>query len=270
MERYKSQYNFLTENFVVIDNYLFYEPNDKEANIKLKKFSSTALSSVDNLKEIPKLKKRTYHGIPIYSCFELSTKEIEKDTRTKVLKALKNQGGYELSPQDLNQFLTDCVNITYPIITKDTLLCTVQSSSNTNKQFVKKLIDKWNELYIELGLENLNTLKNIDGVLKNPNVDEIELDTNKLSISSAKEFQKILDKMKASGVFSSSKFPKSKINLVKNWLVLAKGIEEIIKDKDILIIDDFSTSGTTMTTAINLFKEIGAKNIAGLVLIREV
>lgn len=140
----------------------------------------------------------------------------------------------------------------------DTIVTPI-SSSNLTKEFVKELqVRTHYDVYI-------------DSFQKNPNISSIELDADNPNITPAiiKSMQKILDKAKRDGQLSLTKFSVMHRKFLKNlFQATDKKLLAKFDGKNILIIDDIMTSGTTTKNIVDILMVNGAKEVSGLTIFK--
>lgn len=140
----------------------------------------------------------------------------------------------------------------------DTIVTPI-SSSNLTKEFVKELqVRTHYDVYI-------------DSFQKNPNISSIELDADNPNITPAiiKSMQKILDKAKRDGQLSLTKFSVIHRKFLKNlFQATDKKLLAKFDGKNILIIDDIMTSGTTTKNIVDILMVNGAKEVSGLTIFK--
>jgi phosphoribosylpyrophosphate synthetase len=99
---------------------------------------------------------------------------------------------------------------------------------------------------------------------------QITIDTEKFGIdkSTERNLNKTLDKMKGNEYFSISGFPTKFRGVFKDWLKVNDLVLSKIVDKNVCLIDDFVTTGSTMKEASKLLEEAGAKSVLGLCVLK--
>ena len=107
------------------------------------------------------------------------------------------------------------------------------------------------------------------GIFKNPDISAIEISTQyELKPETIKELERILLKARENKYFSIKKVPAKFRELIKNWLKINDRILSKIVDKNIMIIDDIVTTGSTIKEASVLIEDAGAKNLIGISIIK--
>lgn len=106
-------------------------------------------------------------------------------------------------------------------------------------------------------------------VKKNNDISSIKLeDTDKISGEFKQRLNKIIQNAKEGNVFEIKKVPVQYRKFIKNWLALESKFSPKVFNKNILLVDDYLTSGTSMYAAYEILKSNGAKNVYALSLVK--
>jgi len=223
----------------------------------------------DDINDILPLKYRPYKGrilrkgdttYSYYHAFQLK----KTDYSTDLLKAIKM---LEINRRDLDQFLSKAVlgfNKKFAINSFDTIISPT-SSSLVLSEFVNMIADK-------------GAIRNVynDSFVKAAQ-DEIQLDLDKVN--------KIKDEKTKVEIFKAFKRATAPDNLFKMKDIWARYREYFINflkfntendrrlynavtGKNIVLVDDFKTSGTTIREMLNQLSDLGAANVVVIVLIK--
>lgn len=216
------------------------------------------ISSKNNKFQFRKTSLADKSGI-VYSVYTDTTKELEGDiTRTDILKALKNQSEYKLTSSEIEEFVRRAAIMCYKNLKNEKIdiLLSLDSSSDLVDVFMSELSSR---------LVGAKVIKR--GVIKNDNFDEIHLDKNTPGEDKVlNSINKTIDKMKTDKYFSIKKInPVQYRKYIRGWMKLNTNK---ITGKNICVVDDFLTSGSSMMAAFHLLRTNGANNVFGLTLFK--
>lgn len=185
-------------------------------------------------------------------CYSLYVSNKAKSS--EVLKAMKN---VDYSNSDVSQFLNRSAVYATRVLrgTPIDIIVTPKSSSNLTKEFVKDLAAR----------NNVSVM--VDSFVKQPDISKIEIDREspKISENIIKKLETILRKAKENNQFKLSKILPQHRKFIKNIFVVAdESIIKKINDKNVLIVDDIITEGTTSESIYNILVANGAKFVTTL------
>lgn len=200
----------------------------------------------------------------LYSVYKKSP-TVDRETYLNFLSALKGQTKeYTVDPIAYDKFLTRTALYISRLIKSysiDTILL-MESSSPLLNNLYQKIKDYLPKYYDMFSYEN--------GIFKNPNFDEISIDKERFGLDdkTVSNLSRDIAKAKRNKYFSIKKFPPSLRKVVINWLKLRDDILSKIVDKNVLVLDDVMTSGSTINEASRLLHDAGAQNIIGITAIK--
>jgi hypothetical protein len=253
LQSYLSNQQIL-EGFVIKDNIIYFEPSEKGfINTKFGKFASMTPYR-------GKLRFGTY-----YAAYQ-KEKDVDQHDYTQVLKAIKLQKSeFEIDHESRQKFLNRTATYLQKMILDckaDTILL-MDSSSTLVHELVHEINRRLPKYY------NIRSFSK--AIFKNPDISQIYIDTAGIELKSEqmKVIQKALDKSKADGYFSikNVQLPQQR-KFFKDWLKINDNFLQHIVDKNIVIIDDFVTSGETLNSASELLQNAGAKSVTGLAVMK--
>lgn len=244
------------EDLVVKDDKVHFDPKAEPKNI------STKFGKGKQMK--PYASSSGTDGVKILSVYA-RVKGEENPDLNKILTSLKGKGPYELDGGSIEQFM-DRTAIYIASLVKGQnfdLALTIESKSDLSKTLVGKLKSK-----LSFDLKDIS-----NAVQKNSEISDIELkdESGKLKVDG--KLEKYFNDIKAQAE-RNKYFKISDIGLswlrqyVTNWLKIPDATKAAIADKDVLIIDDYMTSGVTMKAAIKLVKLADAKSITAITLLK--
>lgn len=192
---------------------------------------------------------------------------------SNILSSLKGKGPYNVVPKQLDNLLNDAAKAAKPLLIKldPDLLIYPKSNSELLKMFISKLkielsgIDIVDDGFIknvELDAENIEHLLNKD-----------HPDWKKFNEEHPKEvdkFKKELERNVKRGPLELKKIYKPYLKFVKNFIKFrdeGEALDKVI-DKNVLVIDDILSSGSTMIEMIRQLKEFEPKSLNGLTLFK--
>jgi hypothetical protein len=204
--------------------------------------------------------------LPFGQMFSVYKKASSADKKEyqEVLSALKGQSSqYTMDPDSYDKFLKRTALYLSKIVTQnriDTIIVL-----DTSSKLLPDLIIKMNRYlpkYYDIHTYNR-------GLFKNPNISEIEISTQyNMQDKTVRELRRVLDKAKQDQYFSIKKIPTQFRQVIKNWLILNDKILSKIVDKNVMIVDDIITTGTTAKEAASLIQDAGAASLIGVSIIK--
>lgn len=254
MLHYKEYSKLLKEGFVIKDNILFFDPNA----------GSFIKTSFGKSKKLKPYHKSIDNGI-VYSVYG-EIKNINKKLKDEVLRTIKGQSKiYELDYDSYKKFLSRTAVYMASLIKKnESDIILVMDSSSPLVKDLQTEINKRLPKYYEIHTYHKK-------IFKNPDFSEISIDPGNANLNDAnlKTMKSTFNKLEKSGEFKISKFYGGRRKFIKNWLKLNNNILHKIIDSNVVIIDDFLTSGSTMTEATRLLTQAGAESVMGLTIAKE-
>jgi len=243
----------LREDFKIQDNVLYFDPSH-QGNIN---------TSIGKKYFEPRI--TTFSGLDGAQVFSVYSKPIvtNKEEVKNILNSLKGKGPYKVDPESYQRFIKRTAIYFYSILKAENIevAITIQSAAGISKDLKDALL--------EMFPYKNNILVFDEGVIKNPNFHEITIaDIPNVNPKTLAVLQKKLEKVKDSGYFKIQTFPAQFRKHILNWLRMQEGIKSKIVGKNVLLIDDFITSGTTLKEAIRMMQENGAANVMSITLIK--
>jgi phosphoribosylpyrophosphate synthetase len=247
-----SYQKMVTEGFVIKNNVVYFDSTSKEyINTSFGKDKQNNPYS----SKIP--------GGVVYSIYK-KTKDASDDYND-VLKAIKHKSNvYTIDQQSYSHFLSRSTLYMSSIIKENEidLIIVMDSSSNLVSDLSNKILSLLPVYY-----ESMTFNK---AIFKNPNFDEITFNPEKYGLSDKSKDKMIsaLRKMSRDGYFSIQKIMPGMRKIIENWLKINDNVLQKIVGKNVAIIDDILTSGSTFYEAARLLESAGANKIIGLTLIK--
>jgi hypothetical protein len=244
----------LNEGFTVKNNVVYFDPTSPD-------FIKTQFG-----KGKPKNPYQTKieNGVA-YSVYNKIKSEKERGEYTEILKALKGQSQvYKMDYDSYRKFISRTAIYMANIITKEKIdVIFVMDSSSPLVSDLTFEIGRRLPKYYETFTFNKQ-------IFKTPDLDSITIETGDVELSpqSLRDLKYSLDKMRREGNFKITNIFSVNRKFVKNWLKINGSVLSKIIDKNVAIIDDFLTSGSTLSEASNLLHDAGAKKIIGLTIIK--
>lgn len=256
--------NFILEGVTYDNNnneFVFNFDNDGELDIlKLKKLELEPIDVYDNT---------YYYGYDF-------TEDVDSVIRTKFINAIKFNTLFEQT-SDFNKFVYNAIlnlNRTIELPEFNTIVFP-ETQSNLNRKMISEIS---NLTYIN----NYTTLELIKDIPKNINFNYDKFNTDELSkidkngypvytkhakIQILKNIEKMIENIRNSDYFSIARsIKKDKYRkYFENFLKFKSDIEkqkylEISKDNNILLLDDVTTSGTTLYEMLKILRSLNNKN----------
>lgn len=201
----------------------------------------------------------------LYSVYQ-SSKETGENY-SEILKAIKGQQSiYKIDRRSYNIFIERTALFMASLIRKeeiDTILI-MDSSSHI-------LFDLADEINRRLpGYFKAHTFAKT--IFKNPDIDSLQIsDEFEINDKSRENIEYQLRKAKEHKYFSIRKInPPYFRKMIINWLKLNDHMLTNIVDKNIAILDDIVTTGTTIKEAARLIEDAGAKKLIGITIVKSV
>ena len=246
------------EDFVVKDDKkLHFDPNAKAAAI------STKFGKGKNMS--PYVSSSGTDNVKILSVYARVKGSTETPELNKILTSLKGKGPYELDGGSMDAFISRTAVYAASLLKGQNidLAITIESKSSLCKTLLTKLKEHF----------SFDVKSIANAVQKNPNTEEIELkdESGKLKVDGKIKsyFDGVVAQAKKNEYFKISDIGLSWLRqYVQNWLKIPDDIKAAIKGKDVLIIDDYMTTGVTMKAAIKLVKLADAKSITAVTILK--
>ena len=198
---------------------------------------------------------------------------ISSDETTKLLQSIKGSGPYHAKPEQVERFLRMVVDACVPLITrlKTDVILYPKSGSTLVRNFAKALGARNSKIVIlddafikkAVSAEHVHAMINTDHPawgkfsLENPNA------VTKLSRSLEKQLQD-------HGTLELKKLYKPYVKFIKNFLELKNAYETLdtVLGKNVLVVDDILSSGTTINEMMRQLTEMEPALIAGLTIFK--
>lgn len=245
------------EDFVVKnDNKVHFDPKAEPKNINTKFGKGKSLS--------PYASSSGTDGVKVYSVYARVKGSTESPELNKILTSLKGKGPYELDGESFGKFMDRTAIYVAGLLKGQNIdiALTIESKSDLARTLVAKLKNK-----LSFDLKDIS-----NAVQKNTDIDAITLDGgDKLKVDGKieKYFNDIKTQAEKNKYFKISDIGLSWLRqYVVNWLMMPDSVKEAITGKDVLLIDDYMTSGVTMKAAIKLVKLADAKSITAITLLK--
>jgi len=240
----KEEFN---EGFDIDNNTVSFNPHHKN-------YVNTSFGKTNNKPYVMKLP----YGIS-YSAYKKTSNNINP-----IIKAIKNQSeNYTITKEGYEKFINRTAIYFAPLIIKeqiDTIL-PMESSSKLVKDLTNEILKKLPKSYEMFKFDKI--------ILKNPNINAISISNEyNLNDNTKKSLQYTLEKAKKNKYFEIKNIPPKFRKLVKNWLYIENNKLANIIDKNILLIDDYVTTGSTLKEASTILHNAGAKKIIAISIIK--
>jgi pyrimidine operon attenuation protein/uracil phosphoribosyltransferase len=249
IKSFKEYVESLDESFDIIDGKLVFNAQSTDDSGISSKFGKGKAYT-------PFVKK--VEGVP--DLFSYSLYQAKSANATDVLKAIK---AADMNDQLVRAFITRSAIYAARVLRslKADIIVTPHSSSPLVNTFVKELAKRTSsEIYI-------------DSFAKRPDLTKVEIDTTHPNITPAiaKSMQSTLNRAVKQGYLSVKMFAVMHRKFLKNMFeVTDPKIIDKVKDKNVLIIDDVMTSGTTTKNIYDILKTNEADNVSALTLFKSV
>lgn len=239
------QYQNFYEGFDIIDNKLIFNaPPSSDRSIS---------SAFGKGKQLTPYTKKISDDLISYSLYQAKT-----TNATEILKAIKSA---DYSNDDVKKFLKRS-SIYATRILRDLnvdVIVTPQSSSDLTKEFVKEIQSRTNYEII------------IDAFRKRIDLTKIEIDKThpKITPNIIKSMESTIRLAIRRGNLSIKMFAVPYRKFVKNMFeVTDEKIYKKVENKNVIIIDDIMTSGTTTSNIYDILKINGANTVTALTIFK--
>lgn len=231
----------------------------KKSRDRNSEFIDTRLGkSTKKIKFTPRITTLKTSRSTVYSAY---SKKASKDT-TDILKSIKKSTGYKynLSDEEYLYFIKrtsiffNKVLSTNPL---DTILI-MESSSPLIGDVVNELIKR---------LPHSNIKVHSKGIEKN--IDTLTLERpDKISDKEFSELERFLEKSKHEGKFEVKKVHPKYRAFFKNWISIDKYIHKDIINKNVVIFDDYITTGSTLDVICNQLIDLNANSLKVMTILK--
>ncbi len=230
-----------------------YETNDQDSNI------NTRLGITSkNFKFKPRFKTLPKSGVKVLSVYQ---KTSNKET-TEIIKDLKrSEEERGVSENDYNSFLTRTA-IFYGRVLKDMEIDTIflmESKSSLSKDLTVKIKSILPNTTIKL-LDN-SIVKDIKNI-------KLNREGAKLSDYEYELLGNIHNNVKTKGEFSLKKIHPKHRALFTDWIKINEDSIRDVTDKNIIVVDDYITSGVTLDEVCTQLLKLSPKSILCLTIIK--
>ena len=247
---YIDEINLINEGFIVKDDTVYFDAESKEI----------IDTSFGKTKKLKPYQMKLPFGV-MYSIYKAS----DSKEYNEVLKAIKGQSSkYKMDQESYDKFLTRSALYMSRIILQEEIDTIILMESSS-----KILIDLSMRLNKYLP-KYYDTFTYDKGIFKNPDFSKIFIDIGDkdLDEKTLKDLKRTIDKLEREQYFSIKSFFARNRKFIKNWLKVEDKILSKIVDKNVAVIDDIVTSGSTIKEASWLLNESGATKVVGLSLIK--
>ena len=251
--KFLKYYDQFSEGLFLSDDELKFDPliKDKTLNTKLGKSNFQIRETTLSVSQVK-----------VYSVFaKLPNKDESEISSTEVLKILKGQSQKIISEDNLDKLLDRAANFMYFKIQNNPidLFITLDSSSNLSIQFLNHILKRipYTVKVFEKAIKKVQDFSNI--YYEKPDW---------LTDKTEKSIQNIINNIKKTNILKIFKFDVKTRKLIHGWLELDSNILNKIQGKNICLVDDYLTSGSTFEEAIFLLKQYSPKNIFCITLLK--
>lgn len=235
----------------------YHEPGDNIIKVDYSNdWGSIDLSFGKTKKRLP-FEKNIRMGaaqVKIFSCYISGTEQYIKEIK----KALKGQSdNYTISETDKTQFIkrTAIYACSFLDDYKIDVVSSVQSSGRLPVQFAKEIADRLpGATYYPESAFKTTKLIRVD--VANPNI----------TLQIAKTLQNQIDKMGEN--FQINKIPNPWRKFVKDYMGVSEDIRKMVTGNTVLIIDDFLTSGETISQVALKIWDFAPKQVLGITIMK--
>ena len=258
----EEQYGFIEGIEIGDDGQMKLDVKGKE-----QKFIDTSLGkSSKNVKFEARVTTLPQSRVKVVSVYKKGS--VDKDfggSITDILKGLKRKSSsYEMDSDEYSKF----INRTAIFFAKemnrmkvDSVFC-MGSSSSLVKDVALKSVEK---------VSNISLKFLPDSIVKN--IDSLELgisdeDREKFGEDILNTFEKIILKAKENNEFEIKKIPPQYRKFFKNWIEINSEAIRDISGKDVILFDDYLTSGATLDEVCLSLKELSPKSITCFTIIK--
>jgi hypothetical protein len=197
---------------------------------------------------------------------------VSSETSTKILKSLKGKGPAKINEKQFEIFMKQVREAAAKAVKRvnpDVII-----SPKSSSEFLNAFVD---EVKASAPTAKLLTNQFVKKVLDAENVEPLintkHPDWEKFEKTHPKEVEKLKKSLKTvikDGELELKKFYKPYLKFIKNFVELkdAYDVLEEVMGKNVLVVDDILSSGTTMAEMIRQLEEFEPSKIAGLTLFK--
>lgn len=240
-------HELIDEGFVFTgDNSVKFDPSSKEH----------VNTSLGKAKFAPRKSTLKRSGVTVLSAYSKES----GDATTQILKALKGSTDIEFPKGDVDKFINRTA-VFFARVLRDQpidVVLKMPSSSPLASNFTDKILEK---------ISHSHVLSYKDVISKDLTNISVSKDT-KFSPDTLKSVYKFVDKVKDTGKFEIKKLPPRFRPLVVNWIKIDDSIKNKLVGKNILVVDDYLTTGTTLDETCSALKVFVPASITGITLIK--
>ena len=249
----------IKDNFDSITEGIKIDKRNKLVKLTMDHNKGVSFDVVSNpvISKFKSLSGKTYDCISIFKRSPIDDKEFDRDLDgNPFIHALKKKKGwkFDITEREIKTYLMKFVRICDKLNPNDfdTILC-VPSSSKLNKQFMSSLADILN---IDNSLIDRFYKISLDEIYDDDYIDREQLKKD-FGDSWEKQFDRMDEAiMKMQGDdFVAKDFPKDLLKYVK-YIGARSGYRDLIDNKNIIIIDDIVSSGTTLSNCIDAIEKM--------------
>jgi len=240
-------YEELHEGFEFIDD------KTVKFNPATNKYVNTSLGKANFRPRKTKLKNSE---VIVYSAY---SKDSGKEV-VSILNAMKGNSDVQISKEDVDKFINRTA-IFFTKVLKDRpidVILKMPSSSPLASNFCDKIIEK---------LPHSNILT-YDNVITKDLTNIAVSDESKFSEKTLQLVYKFVDKVKTTGNFEIKKVHPKFRRFIINWIKIDDSIKNKLVGANVLVVDDYLTTGTTLDETCRTLKLFSPTSIHGITLIK--
>lgn len=249
-----SEFNeIINEGFFIKDSIVYFDPNTSD-------YINTSFGK-------GKLKpyKAKIDNIDMFSVYNRNKKSGSNEEYSEILKAIKGKSTeLTIDYDSYRKFITRTSIYMADFILKQKidLIMVMDSSSPLVSDLVFEINKRLPKYY--------DTVTYHKQIFKTPNLDNITINTMGVTLSdkNLKSIQSSIDKMKRDGYFKIQSIFTPNRKFIQNWLEINNNVLSKIIDKNVVIVDDILTTGSTISEAGRMLYEAGASDVKGLTIIK--
>lgn len=243
---------FINEGFYIENNVLFFDPEvDDYIKTGFGKFSGNKPYSAK---------------LPFGNFYAPYTRNKSSDSKVydAILNAIKGKGSLRMDPESYQKFLNRTaiyLKRLFMDASVDVIL-SMASSSKLNNDILNLVIPK---LPSHVSIKRYDT-----AIFKNPDLDNIWIDKEAFNLDerTVGNIQRTLDKMKERGQFKISDMHPKFRAAFRDWLKMENHVLHKIINQNVVVFDDYYTSGVSIKEASRLIQDAGAKSFTGIGIIK--
>lgn len=246
----------IDEDITSVDNKVSFDYNAKE---KAKNINTSLGKSSKNIKFNPRISTLKNSRVRVVSAYSKNT----GNDVTDILKSIKKtkDSKFEVKQEEYEKFInrTAIFFVRYLKNKNIDSIFVMESSSSLASDIAMKI----KSMLPDTSIKYVN-----NSILKN--IDNIKLDTNgeKISEKEIQGLQKLIDKTKETGEFSIKKIHPRHRKFFTNWIKVNEDAIRSITNKNIILFDDYITSGATLDEAAREILKLSPTSIEAITLIK--